>query len=86
MTGDCHVRFCEQLGVKLPRLTRLSDTTRGAEASAKLYSLVESARLNGHSPYAYLKHVYTELAKLRDGDEKVELESLLPWAVSLPQS
>jgi len=23
MTGDCHVRFCEGLGVKLPRPTRL---------------------------------------------------------------
>ena len=22
MTGDCHVRFCERLGVKLPRPTR----------------------------------------------------------------
>ena len=24
MTGDCHVRFCEGLGVKFPRATRLS--------------------------------------------------------------
>ena len=24
MTGDCHVRFCEGLGVKLPRATRPS--------------------------------------------------------------
>ena len=23
MTGDCHVRFCESLGVRLPRATRL---------------------------------------------------------------
>ena len=23
MTGDCQVRFCERLGVKLPRSTRL---------------------------------------------------------------
>ena len=23
MTGDCHVRFCEGLGVKFPRATRL---------------------------------------------------------------
>ncbi len=25
MTGDCHVRFCERLGVKLPLPTRLAD-------------------------------------------------------------
>ena len=24
MTGDCQVRFCEELGVKFPRLTRLT--------------------------------------------------------------
>jgi hypothetical protein len=24
MTGDCHVRFCERLGVKLPRPTDLA--------------------------------------------------------------
>lgn len=24
MTGDCHVRFCERLGVKFPRSTRLN--------------------------------------------------------------
>ena len=23
MTGDCHVRFCERLGAKLPRPTNL---------------------------------------------------------------
>ncbi len=25
MTGDCHVRICEGLGVKFPRATRLAD-------------------------------------------------------------
>jgi len=34
MTGDCHVRFCERLGAKLPRPTNLwpllsSEGTRG---------------------------------------------------------
>jgi len=24
MTGDCHVRFCEELGMKFPLLTRLA--------------------------------------------------------------
>ena len=76
MSGDVQVRFCEKLGVKFPRLTRLSDTTNGAKASAALYSLIETAKANGVEPYSYLKHVFTELPKAR-GDE--DITALLPW-------
>lgn len=44
MSGDVHVRFCEKLGVKIPRLSRLAAVPAGAHASANLYSLVESAK------------------------------------------
>lgn len=50
MTGDCHVRFCEKLGVgggNSPLLTRLSNTPNGADASAMFYSIIETAKVNG---------------------------------------
>ena len=27
MTGDCHVRFCESLGVRFPRATHLTEVS-----------------------------------------------------------
>ena len=40
------------------------DTTKGAEASAIVYSLVESAKVNGVEPFAYLQHVLLQLPYL----------------------
>lgn len=55
-----------------------SDTVRGAESSTRLYSLIETAKLNGLEPYRYLRHVFTELPKATTLEE---VEKLLPWAV-----
>ena len=55
-----------------------SDTPAGAEASARLYSLIETAKASGLEPYAYLKRVFTELPKMTTLDE---IEALLPWNV-----
>ena len=56
-----------------------SDTVKGVKASANLYSLIETAKLNGLEPYRYLRHVFTELPKATSIDE---IEALLPWAVN----
>ncbi len=56
-----------------------SDTPAGAEASARLYSLIETAKANGCEPYEYLKHVFTELPK---ATTLVEIEALLPWNIA----
>ena len=53
----------------------------GARASATLYSLIESAKANGHEPYAYLRHVFTEVATLGRHDS---IDHLFPWNVSIP--
>ena len=50
----------------------------GAESSAKLYSVMESARANGLEPYAYFRHLFTELPKAQIVEE---IEALLPWNV-----
>ena len=47
----------------------------GANASARLYSLIECAKANGLEPYAYLRHVFTELPKAKS---LAEVEALLP--------
>jgi transposase len=52
-----------------------ADTVRGAEASANLYSVIETAKRSGLEPFAYLRLLFTELpqaATLQD------LEALLP--------
>jgi transposase len=51
---------------------------RGASASANLYSLVESAKLNGVEPYAYLHRVFTGLPNATCLED---IEKLLPWNV-----
>jgi transposase len=58
-----------------------ADTPAGAEASARLYGLIETAKANGLEPYAYLKLVFTELPK---ATTLAEIEALLPWNVARP--
>ena len=55
-----------------------SATPRGANASANLYSLIETAKANGLEPNAYLTRVFTELPI---AITLAEIEALLPWAV-----
>ena len=55
---------------------------RGVQASANLYSLIETAKANGVEPYRYLHHVFTELPKARRLEE---IEPLLPHRVDLEQ-
>jgi len=52
-----------------------ADTVRGAEASANLYSVIETAKANGIEPYAYLRHVFAELPK---ATKLEDIEALLP--------
>jgi transposase len=58
-----------------------SDTPAGAEASARLYSLIETAKACGREPYAYLAHVFAELPK---ATTLAEIEALLPWNAPRP--
>jgi len=52
-----------------------SDTVRGAESSANLYSIIETAKANGLEPYRYLCHLLTELSKAKSVEE---MEALMP--------
>ena len=62
------------------------DTPKGAETSAIVYSLVESAKANGIEPFAYLQHVLVQLPYLGKSHSHEELESLMPWAPYIQQN
>jgi transposase len=53
-----------------------SDTVGGATASARLYSLIETAKANGHEPYRYLRHLFQELPQAQAPDD---IRRLLPY-------
>lgn len=59
-----------------------SASVKGANASAALYSVIETAKANGLEPYQYLRYVFTELPKT--GNQK-DIEALLPWKVTLQE-
>ena len=51
-------------------------TPKGAEASAQLYSLIETAKANSCEPYSYLRHIFQQLPL---ASTLVDYEALLPW-------
>ncbi|MCB5228420.1 IS66 family transposase [Alishewanella sp. 16-MA] len=53
-----------------------ANTETGAEASAAMYSLVETAKINGLEPYDYLCRLLTELPKANTHEQ---LQELLPY-------
>lgn len=55
-----------------------SNTPRGAQASANLYSVIETAKANGLMPFDYLTMLFTELPKRKPADD---LTDLLPWSI-----
>lgn len=63
------------------------NTVRGAQASAIIYSITETARANNLNVYYYVKYLLTELQQLIDKDGNIEpsvLEPLMPWSEKLP--
>ena len=57
-----------------------SNTASGANSSANLYSVIESAKANGLEPRHYIEHLLTELPKRKASDD---VKDLLPWTIKL---
>lgn len=57
-----------------------SQSANGANASATLYSIVQTALSNGLDPYAYLEHLFKELPAR---PQRADIHDLLPWNVTL---
>ncbi len=55
-----------------------ADTVAGANASANLYSLLQTCKANGIDGYAYLRKLLIALPKASTADD---YEALLPWSI-----
>jgi transposase len=58
-----------------------SDTVAGANASANLYSLMQTCAVNGVDGYKYLRALLVALPAAQTADD---YEALLPWSIALP--
>ena len=56
-----------------------SDTPKGADASALWYSLIETAKANGHEPFEYILNV---LNKISTANSLENYMKLLPFNIS----
>ena len=62
------------------------DTKSGAEASAAMYSIVETAKANNLKMYDYLVYLLTELSKIIHDFSTEVPEKLLTWSCELPDN
>jgi transposase len=60
-----------------------ADTVGGANASANLYSLIETAKANGIEPYSYLVELFKKLPLAHTADD---YEALMPWRIGTTAS
>jgi hypothetical protein len=57
-----------------------ADTVAGANASANLYSLLQTCAANGVDGYKYLRALLVQLPTAQTADD---YEALLPWNIAL---
>jgi transposase len=61
-----------------------ANTPKGAEASAALYSIVETAKENGLDPRAYIEQLLLQLPQI-DLNDQTAIDALLPWSEAVPR-
>jgi len=61
-----------------------ANSEKGATALSNWYTVIETAKVNGLDPYAYLCHILT-LLPIYEKEGK-DIEDLLPWNVALAKS
>ena len=62
------------------------DTPKGADSSAVVYTLVETAKANGLDPYDYLLNVLSAMPYVGKNPTPEELDRLMPWSTDILQS
>ena len=60
------------------------DSIAGADCSAVIYSIAETAKANNLKPYDYFEYLLTEIPKHLDESDRSFCEDLLPWSDKLP--
>lgn len=61
-----------------------SNTPSGANSSAIIYGMVETAKENDLNPYLYLEYLFDKLPNVDLGDKEM-LDEFLPWSDNLPE-
>ena len=61
-----------------------SDTEKGADASAAIMTVIETAKRNNLDVYGYLLYLLTILPEWGKDLTKEQLESVMPWSSELP--
>lgn len=61
------------------------DTVKGAEASAIIYSIVETAKANGLKVYDYLEYLFTVMPEHMDDTDRSFIYDLLPWSKTVQE-
>ena len=59
------------------------DTPKGAESSAIVYTLVETAKANGLDAYSYLLNTLTDLPNLGKNPNPEDLDAFMPWSPAI---
>jgi len=62
-----------------------ANTSRGATASAIIYSVIETAKENGLNPFNYLTYLFEQIPNVDTKDKNI-IDSLLPWSDTLPDN
>jgi len=62
-----------------------SNTPKGADASAVIYSLIETAKENDLNPFPYLQYLFEQLPNVDMQNPEI-LKKYLPWSAELPLS
>ena len=62
------------------------DTVNGANSSAIIYSIAETAKANNLKPFDYFEYLLTEIPKHVDDKNIDFLAELLPWSDMLPEN
>lgn len=60
------------------------DTVAGAESSAMIYSIAETAKANHLRPYYYFKYLLEEIPEHMEDHDMSFCKDLLPWSEKLP--
>ena len=61
------------------------DTIRGAQSSAIIYSIAETAKANNLKPYEYFEYLLEEIPQHMEDIDLSFCEELLPWSTNLPE-
>lgn len=62
-----------------------SDTSKGASASAIVYSIVETAKANGLNAYTYLEYLLMYMPDTEWQSDPDLLEDLMPWSMDVQE-